>query len=80
VRTVINGRQYETSGRFEVEISADGFQIKPMLGGGHQAMRPVNRCELCHRCDWEPIVYFSVEEAIEAGLLVEVPGPNWGRP
>jgi hypothetical protein len=74
MRTTINGRQYEVTGRYEIEMTLGGdLRIIPQYPGGEPVMVPMNRCEHCGRSDWVQIVYHSVEEATEAGLFVEVP-------
>lgn len=69
---LIGDRRYRTTAAFEMTASDGAIAISPQNSDGSPIQRKVNECEHCHRGDWETVVYRSVEEAVVAGLLVEV--------
>lgn len=65
---VIGDARYWAVAGLETTITHEGTAWREP----HRA-RIVNQCESCGRGDWEPVVAYSVEEAVELGMLVRVP-------
>jgi hypothetical protein len=59
----------------EFEIGPDDTTISPRYSSGEPIMVPYNRCDACGRSDWTQLAYYSIESAIEAGLLVPIEKP-----
>lgn len=67
------GRWYEPALPYEIQSSADnGIEIRPKFPSGEFVQEFIKKCDHCGRGDLAPVVYYSFEEAVNAGLFVEV--------
>lgn len=68
----IGDRYYQASLNYEVMLQDGAVEIRPKFASGASVTELQNQCPHCHRGDWREVVYHSWQEAINAGLFVEV--------